>query len=154
MCRNYEDSTIILLSLIFLHMSTQDTRWKQRHENFTKAFNRLKQAVVAIESQPYNDLYQIALIGTFQFTFELAWKTLKDYLKYQGIQAHMPRDVIKQAFHFQLIQNGQTWIDMLEDGNLMAHVYQEDKAQQAALSIQCIYVSAITQVHTLLAEKL
>src|SRR5690348_14559170 len=97
-----------------------DIRWKQRFENFSKAFQRLQTILMALKAEPQNEIYQIALIGAFQFTFELAWKTLKDYLKYQGISVSLPREVIKQAFHYQLIQEGQIWIDMLEDRNLMA----------------------------------
>ncbi len=132
---------------------TEDVRWKQRFTNFELALTRLQEAVKATTEEPNNHLYQIALIGSFQFTFELAWKTLKDYLKYGGIEAGLPRDVIKQAFHYQLIKDGIVWIDMLEDRNLMAHVYQESAAITAGQNIRKRYVEAIEQVYHLLRQK-
>jgi nucleotidyltransferase substrate binding protein (TIGR01987 family) len=83
----------------------QDIRWQQRLQNFGKALFRLDEALEGIFQEPSNHLYQIALIGAFQFTFELSWKTMKDYLVYHGLEVSLPRDVIKQAFHHQLIKN-------------------------------------------------
>lgn len=133
---------------------TEDIRWKQRIENFGMALSRFKEALVGIELEPLNHLYQIALIGAFQFTFELSWKTIKDFLSYNGIEVSLPREVIKQAFHHQIIQNGQIWIDMLEDRNLMAHVYQEKAAIEASKNIREAYASEIEQLYNYLFKKL
>lgn len=131
----------------------KDIRWKQRLENFGMAMARLHEALQGIEKEPHNHLYQIALIGAFQFTFELAWKTMKDFLSYSGVQVSLPREVIKQGFHHHLIQNGQIWIDMFEDRNLMAHVYQEQAAVNAGKNIREHYASAIEQVYNDLLKK-
>lgn len=133
---------------------TQDIRWKQRLENFEKAHNRLKEALAAIDSDPKNQLYAIAVIGSYQFTFELAWKTLKDYLNYSGVDVSLPRDVIKQAFHHQIIKEGDLWIQMLETRNIIAHVYQEKLALQAVLDIRNRFLPGIQQVHEWLNDKL
>lgn len=131
----------------------KDIRWIQRFENLTKAVGRLQEALCGIAHEPNNHLYQIALIGAFQFTFELSWKTIKDYLAYNGVQASMPREVIKLAFHHQLIQDGQVWIDMLEDRNLMAHVYQEQAAITAGKNIRERYAPAIEKIYNDLLQK-
>ena len=131
----------------------EDIRWQQRFENLDKALSRLHEALGGINQDPKNHLYQIALIGAFQFTFELSWKTMKDYLVYSGVQVSLPRDVIKQAFHHQLIQDGQVWIDMLEDRNIMAHVYQEEAALAAGKNICERYIFAIEKVHHDLKKK-
>lgn len=123
----------------------KDIRWHQRLENLGKALHRFREALHGTAEEPKNHLYQIALIGTFQFTFELSWKTMKDYLMYNGVEVSLPRDVIKQAFHHQLVHDGQVWIDMLEDRNLMAHVYQEQAALAAGKSIREHYAPAIEQ---------
>jgi nucleotidyltransferase substrate binding protein (TIGR01987 family) len=130
-----------------------DIRWHQRFENLNKALHRLREALEGTAKEPTNHLYQIALIGAFQFTFELSWKTLKDYLTYNGVEVSLPRDVIKQAFHHQVIKDGQVWIDMLEDRNLMAHVYQEQAALAAGKSIRERYAPAIEQTHRDLLKK-
>jgi nucleotidyltransferase substrate binding protein (TIGR01987 family) len=130
-----------------------DIRWHQRFENLSKALLRLREALEGTAKEPKNHLYQIALIGTFQFTFELSWKTLKDYLTFNGVEVSLPREVIKQAFHHQIITDGQVWIDMLEDRNLMAHVYQEQAALAAGKSIRERYAPAIEQTHKDLLKK-
>jgi nucleotidyltransferase substrate binding protein (TIGR01987 family) len=131
----------------------EDIRWQQRFENLNKALHRLREALEGTAHEPKNHLYQIALIGAFQFTFELSWKTMKDFLVYNGVEVSLPRDVIKQAFHHQVIQDGQVWIDMLEDRNLMAHVYQEQAALAAGKSIRERYAPAIEKIHKDLLKK-
>ena len=131
----------------------EDIRWQQRFENLDKALGRLHEAVNGTLQEPGNHLYQIALIGAFQFTFELAWKTMKDYLVYSGVDVSLPRDVIKQAFHHQLIKDGQVWIEMLEERNLMAHVYQEQAALAAGINIRERYLHALEQIHKDLLKK-
>lgn len=132
----------------------EDVRWRQRFDNLKRAVARFKEALQAVEKEPENKLYKIALIGSFQFCFELSWKTLKDYLDYSGVSASLPREVIKQSFHFQLIDDGQIWIEMLEDRNLMAHVYDEKKAIEASRHIREKYFHAILKVHNFLKTKL
>src|SRR3989338_6513485 len=100
---------------------TEDIRWKQRFDNLQSAYQRLRHAVQANAQAPDNDLFQMALVKAFEMTFELSWKTMKDYLKYNGVEVKLPREVIKQAFANDIIADGQLWIDMLEDRNLMAH---------------------------------
>lgn len=130
----------------------QDIRWKQRFENFDRAIKKLI-SFANEEAKCSTDIHQVALIGAFEFTFELGWKTLKDYLKFSGIDVSLPRDIIKQSFHHNLIEDGQIWINMLEDRNILAHVYDEEKAQSAIASIQNHYIKAINQVHSLLKDK-
>ena len=131
----------------------KDIRWHQRLENLQKALDRFQEALKGISQEPKNHLYQIALIGAFQFTFELSWKTLKDFLVYSGVEVSLPRDVLKQAFHHGVVEEGQLWIDMLEDRNLMAHVYQEKAALVAVENIQKRYAPALLKNYQNLASK-
>jgi nucleotidyltransferase substrate binding protein (TIGR01987 family) len=108
-----------------------DIRWQQRFDNFQLAFRKLDLAVSTFKIKPDDELIAIAVIKSFEFTYELGWKTLKDYLEYTGIEVKLPREVIKQAFANELIEDGQTWINMLEDRNLMAHTYSDERAKVA-----------------------
>lgn len=90
----------------------KDIRWKQRFQNFEKAFIFLKKGV---ELGKYDDLQRAGLVQSFEFTFELAWKTLKDYLEKQGLEVPYPREVIKSAFSTHLIVDGSLWIEMLDN---------------------------------------
>ena len=112
-----------------------DIRWKQRFDNLQRALKQLQGAIEAHQGMPENDLIVIAMIKAYEFCFELSWKTLKDLLAWNGIDARLPREVMKQAFATGLLENGQLWIDMLEQRNLMAHTYDHTRAQQAAALI-------------------
>jgi nucleotidyltransferase substrate binding protein (TIGR01987 family) len=50
-------------------------------------------------------------------------------LQFQGIEAASPRAVIKEAFKIRLIDDGDGWIDMLEDRNKTSHIYDEAQAR-------------------------
>ena len=131
-----------------------DIHGQHRFENFGKALLCLKEAVNASTKEPENYLYTIALACTYQFTFQLGWRVLQDCLRYSGVDASLPRDVIKQAFHHGIIKDGEGCITMLADRNLMAHVYDEKKALAAAENIRKHYAGALVQAHLVLKRKL
>lgn len=131
----------------------KDIRWKQRFDNFERARKKFHKVLVSYKEEPKNEIYQIALVQAFKFTYELAWKTLKDYLKYGGIEANLPREVIKESFSKNIIEDGQTWIEMLEDRNLLAHIYDEAKTLTALEHISKKYAHAIDQVYEYLKKK-
>jgi nucleotidyltransferase substrate binding protein (TIGR01987 family) len=95
----------------------------------------MQAAIAAHGAVPDDELIVIALIKAYEFSFELSWKTLKDLLAWNGLDVRLPREVLKQSFATGLIENGQIWIDMLEQRNLMAHTYDQARAQQAAALI-------------------
>ena len=84
---------------------------------------------MAIETP--SDIEKQGIIQSFEFTFELSWKTLKDYMESQGILAGFPREVIKQAFHHQIILDGELWLEMMGKRNLLAHTYDAKLAEEA-----------------------
>ncbi|QXM06664.1 nucleotidyltransferase substrate binding protein [Crassaminicella indica] len=132
-------------------MSGKEIRWRQRFENFDKAYSQLHAAILDFDK--LSILEKEGLIQRFEYTFELAWKTLKDYLESQEVEVKFPREVIKAAFHYELIQDGEVWMDMLEKRNLLAHTYDEERFNFAVKKIKEEYYKAISQVHTLLGEK-
>lgn len=111
---------------------TSDRRWLQRFDNLERALKQLAAAIDAHQTMPENELMVIAMIKAYAFCFELGWKTLKDLLAWNGIDARLPREVLKQAFAAGLIENGQRWIDMLEERNLLVHPYDQARALLAA----------------------
>jgi nucleotidyltransferase substrate binding protein (TIGR01987 family) len=131
-----------------------DIRWKQRFENFERAFLLLQEAFKKDPSE-MSDLEKEGVVQRFEYTFELAWKTLKDYLDYSGVNFDQitPRSVIKEAFAAKIIKDGQTWIDMLEQRNLMSHTYDSGTFETVFRSISQHYLVALEQVFTWLKEK-
>ena len=106
----------------------EDLKWirfTQRFSNLKRAFFQLSQAVE--RSNELSELEKEGLIQRFEYTFELIWKTLKDYLETQEVEAKFPREVVKQAFYYEIIKDGDLWMEMLEKRNLMAHTYDEEQ---------------------------
>lgn len=128
----------------------KEIRWKQRFVNFEKAFQALERTV-AIDNP--SEAERGGLIQFFEVAFELAWKTLKDYLEADGFQVKGPRDVLKQAFQLEVIQDGHAWIEALDDRNLTAHTYNEETALKIDQLIRSNYFPAISNLYqTLKAE--
>jgi len=129
-------------------------RWKQRFENFERAYLLLREA---FEMDPggMSDLEKEGAIQRFEYTFELAWKTLKDYLIYNGVVFDQitPRSVIKEAFAAKIIRDGQTWINMLEQRNLMSHTYDRQAFETVFANISQEYLVALEQVFAWLKEQ-
>ena len=115
-------------------------RWKQRFDNYKRALHQLTQAVLLLEQRPLSDLEQQGIIQGFEFTHELAWNVLKDYLEYEGIQGLVgSRSAVREAFKRGLISDGEAWMDMIEKRNLSSHTYNLDVANQLVTAIRDSY---------------
>ena len=105
-----------------------DIRWKQRLSNFQKSLVHLAEAV---EIEVPSIIQQAGTIQFFEMSFELAWKTLKDYLEEQGFSdIKSPKTTIKKAFEIDLIEDGHAWLEALENRNLAAHTYDDETAKE------------------------
>lgn len=104
----------------------QDVRWKQRFQNYEKAFGRLVRAIEVVKATPDDDLLQSGLVQTYEYTFELAWKMLKDYLESEGFLLRSPRETIRQGFQSGFIANAEDWLQALADRNLIDHIYDDE----------------------------
>ncbi len=117
-------------------MSTQDIRWIQRSKNYEKAFSQLQEAVEISQKRSLSKLEEQGLIQAFEYTYELAWNTLKDYFESQGeINIHGSKDAIKLAFRRGLIENGDTWMNMVEDRTMTTHTYNDETAKKILQAI-------------------
>lgn len=122
-----------------------DVRWKQRFNNYNKATNQLTEF---IEKEDLNKFEVQGLIQCFEYTFELAWKTMKDYLEEEGFIVKSPRNTIQTALQSELITDGHTWIDALEKRNLMAHTYDENNSKEAEKLIKSSYYKIIIELRS------
>ncbi|HLB52678.1 MAG TPA: nucleotidyltransferase substrate binding protein [Chlamydiales bacterium] len=121
-----------------------DVRWKQRFANFERAFLFLQ---AACEKEAFTQLEEAGVVQAFEFTFELAWKTLKDYLEAQGLSPQFPRHAIKDGFQTGIIKDGTLWIEMLDKRNELSHTYDEVQAKKALMIVQKRYFPAIHQLY-------
>ena len=118
-----------------------DVRWRQRFENFQLAVSQLEEFL----AQPRLNKFEVqGLIQCFEYTFELGWKVLKDYLESQGLEAATPRAAIQKAFQAGLIADGHGWIDALEKRNLMSHTYDLGRADDVAGLIRSRYAALLS----------
>lgn len=105
---------------------TEDPPWQQRFSNYQRALKSLSLAVELAMARPYSDLEKQGLIHAFEYTHELTWKCLKDYLQYQGVQPLLgSRDATRQAFAIGLISEGEQWMDMIANRNRTSHTYNQ-----------------------------
>jgi len=103
-------------------MGGPDIRWRQRLQNYSRALSLLGSALTNGPGA-LNDLEKEGVVQRFEYTVELAWKVLKDYLEFSGVQlvSVTPKSVVKAAFSARLLSDGQLWIDMLDHRNLLSH---------------------------------
>lgn len=117
-------------------MENPDNRWQQRLANFGRALAQLERAVVLSNERTLSELETQGLIQAFEFTHELAWKTMKDYFEYQGNTTITgSRDATREAFKYGLIADGEGWLSMIASRNKTSHTYDEATAQEIALLI-------------------
>lgn len=119
---------------------SEDIRWVQRYRHFCQAFEQMKSAVELAEQRDLSDLEEQGLIQAFEYTHELAWNTLKDFLEHQGLRRlYGSKDSSREAFKKNLIENGDVWMDMINSRNLSSHTYNKDIARKIASAIRSDY---------------
>ena len=128
----------------------KEIRWRQRFENFDRSF-KLLERTVSIEKP--TEAERGGLIQFFETTFELAWKTLKDYLESEGFDVKTPRETLKQAFQTELLTEGSVWMRMLDDRNLMSHTYDEAGSKKIEEMIKNDYFPFLKVLHQTLEKK-
>ena len=116
----------------------------KRKQDLINATNRLKEALNEEESELMID----AVLHRYEFTFELAWKTLKDYLEYLGVSINTgsPREVIKESFAHELISDGEVWIKMMLARNSLSHLYDEETSREVYEEIKNEYIYQIEKL--------
>jgi nucleotidyltransferase substrate binding protein (TIGR01987 family) len=131
---------------------TEDIRWQQRFSNYQKALAQLERF---IEPPALNEREQQGLIKAFEYSFELAWNTLRDLLRSQGNATLLgSRDTLREAFRLGLIEQGETWMLMIQDRNLTSHTYNRATADAIADHITDRYLPCFRQLHSRLELRL
>jgi nucleotidyltransferase substrate binding protein (TIGR01987 family) len=114
----------------------EDIRWKQRYDNFQKAFLELEEAVLLSQKRSLSKLENQGLIQGFEYTHELAWNMIKDYLEEQGIFGLLgSKNTVREAFKLGLLKEGEIWMDMIQSRNQTSHTYNTTLAEQIVSDI-------------------
>jgi len=118
------------------------SKLKTKLSNFRNALQRLKEAATELQQRSASDVVRDGVIQRFEFTYELAWKSTKEYLEDIGIVDKLsPKAVIKEAYAQKIILDEQNWLLMLQDRNMTSHVYKEEMAQEIAERITVHYIN-------------
>lgn len=138
-------------------MTSEDIRWIQRFNNYKNALHQLEEAMVLMDQRVLTRLEKQGTIQAFEFTHELAWKTLKDFLQSRGYQDLFgSKDVTREAFKLELIEDGQSWMDMIKSRNLTSHTYDESTADEILEVVKNIYFKLFKSLEdrlTAIAQK-
>ncbi len=122
-------------------MGQKKTRWQQRLEDFERALIRLEEP---LNRESLDELAKDGVIQRFEFTFELAWKTLKDYLEEQGVtDAVSPKKVLRKSNQENLFKDDALWLQMLEDRNSLSHLYKQEMSERIFKNIKDSYAQAL-----------
>jgi nucleotidyltransferase substrate binding protein (TIGR01987 family) len=132
-------------------MDENDIRWKQRFHNYKKALRKLNEAVEEYQGKGMRDIEKEGLIQRFEYTYELAWNTIKDFYENQGeVSIQGSRDAFRTAFNRGLISNGDQWMKMIDSRKLTVHTYDEETANNVVEKIAETYFDLFAE----LQEKL
>lgn len=131
-------------------MANADIRWIQRFNNYRKALARLNEAIELANERELSDLEQQGLIQGFEFTFDLAWKTLQDYLRHHNRPNDNggPNVIITQALADGIIKGDDDWKAMKKSRDLTSHSYDEETADDIAENIVDVYQALLIQLET------
>ena len=128
----------------------QDIRWIQRLSNYQKALAQLRKFIAKGE---LNELEEQGLIQAFEYTHELAWNTLKDFLEYLGnINIFGSRDSVRESFKSGLIEDGDIWMDMIKSRNKTLHTYNEETVNEIVLAIKDRYFDEFVKLQNRLSK--
>ena len=131
-------------------MSDQTPRWHYRFDNYHRAFILLREALE--QERLLTQLEKEGVIQRFEYTMELAWKTLKDYLESENVVLDQitPRTVIRRAFEAGIIQQGEAWQNALDARNRMSQTYSFETFERVIADIRASYLAAFTELHEFL----
>jgi nucleotidyltransferase substrate binding protein (TIGR01987 family) len=128
-----------------------DIRWIQRFNNYKKALAVLERSVATAQERNLNEMEEQGLVQGFEFTFELSWKLLKDFLESKGLKDfHGSKDSFKLAFQEGIISDGEIWMEMIDNRNRSSQTYEESIARQIISLVISKYFSKFKE----LSEKM
>lgn len=133
----------------------QNIRWQQRFSNFRRALAQLEKALQLAKTRQLSELEMQGLIQGFEYTYELAWNVLKDYLQYQGVQGIIgARDAIMEGFKTGLLAEGKDWLRMMQSRTQTSHTYNETTAILVAEAVIMVYYGLFKDLETVMEAKL
>lgn len=133
----------------------KDIRWQQRFSNYKKALQQLGEAVALSKNRELSDLEKQGMIQAFEYTHELAWTTLKDFLEFKGQRdIYGSKDASRKAFQLNIIEDGEGWMDMIQSRNKTSHTYNKETAEEIVTAVTTSYFMLFLRLEEKLSEQL
>ena len=134
----------------------QKKRWVYRFDNYSRAFTLLQDGMAITKERPLTQLEKEGIVQRFEYTWELAWKTIKDYLEEKGIilETISPASTIKAAFAAKVIKNGELWMEALDTRNQMSHTYDLKNFETTVQKIQTDYLNLFEKLYLKLLKEI
>ena len=124
-----------------------DIRWVQRFSNYKKALNQLKEAIDLMSQRALSNLEKQGVVQAFEFTHELSWNMMKDFLESKGnTEIYGSKDATRQAFKYGLVIDGDVWMSMIKSRNLTSHTYDQKTVDEIVEQISREYISAFIEL--------
>jgi nucleotidyltransferase substrate binding protein (TIGR01987 family) len=136
-------------------MTQEKPRWIYRFDNYQRAYGLLREAIETAQLRPLSQLEKEGVIQRFEFTWELAWKVMKDYLQHNGtvFDTVTPASVIREAFAANLIADGDGWMEVLNTRNILSHSYDPAVFERTIKQIEAGYLSLFSSLYDFLLKK-
>ncbi|CAO5682268.1 MAG: hypothetical protein HEEMFOPI_01647 [Holosporales bacterium] len=138
-----------------IYIKNQKTRWMYRFDNYKRAYILLREGIEIIKTRELTQLEKEGMIQRFEYTWELAWKTLKDYLEFEGIVLDKvtPASVLRTAFEAKIIKDGESWMNALDSRNKMSHTYDLKEFEKVVQDVHDHYLKLFDDLHFFLMEE-
>lgn len=98
---------------------------KEIFESFQESLGRFEEILRKEKSVENRD----SAIQRFEFTIELAWKSIQKFLREQKIICRSPKECLQEAYKFGLVEDDAGWLSAFDDRNLTTHTYNEKTAE-------------------------
>ncbi len=133
----------------------EEARWRLRFENFERALGQLETSVGGLPERGLSDIEQAGLIKQFEYSWELGWKSMRDFLFETGtrIKVPVPANVIRAAHEVGLIEDGASWMDAKNARNQMSHEYSRDDAEKIVADIRRRYLPLLIGLRRSLTDE-
>lgn len=132
-----------------------EIRWQQRFQNFENAFNTLTRIINRYESTPDDEVVKMALVQAFEFSYELAWNCMKDFLENEGFtEVKNSKQAIRTAFQAELILDAEGWMTAIQKRNLASHSYNDIILEETVEYIKDEFYPIVSKLYQDLKNQL
>lgn len=134
---------------------TEKPRFIYRFDNYKRAFFLLREGIESMQTKELTQLEKEGMVQRFEYTWELAWKTLKDYLDFEGVilDKMTPASVLRAAYEAKIIKDGERWMNALDSRNKMSHTYDFKTFEKVIQDIHDYYLKLFDDLYCFMMEE-